>query len=252
MKTTKDNVRIAVGRWIFWCSCMCILPSSGIKAQEKLRALEGQDTEATTPMVLLENWEGLPLPFAHKVDGAVNIGDELVMFYSGTSCILYDLSDPLHPYAPFAMKDSIAGWSTFWTEGISDAVEFNDTTVLIFYGDEYVWQDIATYEVSVRKIFQGLTEDWNGAVDAIVRWSANQIIFMHGTMYVEWDLVDDTMSEPASILLWPGWPADWTSVDAATNPGYDVVYFFRQGNYMAYDQSLGEFIAGFPKPIGGK
>lgn len=254
MRTVDNSIQLActslTSRGVILA--LSFLTSASSFAQEKLPALDVADSLSDAPVVLLEDWRGLPAPFNKKVDGAVNIGDELVMFYNGNNCILYDLMDPLHPYAPFAMKDSIAGWSAAWDKGISDAVEFNDTTVLIFNGDEYVWQDIATYEVSDPMIFTGLPGEWDGAFDAVVRWSANQILFIKGNMYVEWDLLDDSMSVPQSFTAWPGWPADWTSVDAATNPGYDVVYFFRHGDYLAYDQSAGGFISGFPKPIGGQ
>ncbi len=234
------------------CNALLLVCSLAMHMETRAQMAATSPLLEQGPEVLLEDWNGLPIPFSRMVDGAVSLGNEHVMFFSGARCMIYDMKDHAHPYAPFAMMDSLQGWPKAWVGPISDAVELNDTINLIFRDSAYLIMDVRTYQVSGPFAFSGLPTDWNGKLNAVVRWSANQMLFFHGDEYVEWNLGDDTMSDNAKFASWPGWPKGWTSIDAAANPGYGMTYFFRGDQYMAYDLSLNGFVPGYPKRIGTK
>ncbi len=240
----RSRMIISIGSLLLWF----LSDPTTVIAQNPVAAANAGDEFRSTP--LLETWNGLPLPFRSRVDGAFDLGDGMVAFTHGGRCIIYDALSPQTPYAPFTMRDSIVGWPPTWTSGISDAVEFNDTTVLLLDRGSYLWLDTREMIVAGPLEILGLPKEWRGRVDAAVRWSPKQIMLFHDDQYVEWDLPLDMMSPPRSFQSWPGWPPTWRNLDAALNMGHGICYFFRGAEYMAYDQTVGAFIEGYPKLIG--
>ncbi|MBK9759175.1 MAG: hypothetical protein IPO90_04165 [Flavobacteriales bacterium] len=186
------------------------------------------------------DWSGLPPKFLLRIDGVALYDGQNAMVVSGGDLLFYDLINGKTSSPTMALRDSLWNWPPTWNS-ISDLVEYDDTTNLIFNGGSYLWFDLGSTTVAAPVVFEGLPAGWGGKVDAALRWDLSQIWFIQGTEYVQWDLIQDTMTDPAKMSDWSGWPVGWDRVDAAFgSDGY--AYFFRGGKHLVYDQLNQQFL----------
>lgn len=195
------------------------------------------------------DWSGLPTAFHQRIDGIAEFISPYAMVMSGPNMVLYDLKRGTSS-KPMALRDSIANWPATWKQ-VSDIVEYDDSTNLIFSDGGYLWFDLPSTSVSEVTPFEGFPVEWKGTVDAAVRWDGDHIWFIKGTMYIDWQLSDDTMSEEDDLRLWPDWPEPWVSVDGACQID-GILYLFRGSEQLAYDIQAQRFLPGFPRAIASR
>lgn len=84
-------------------------------------------------------------------------------------------------------------------------------------------------------------------------WGVNNVYFFKGTEYLKYDVGKDKVypnyPENLDANHWRGWPADWTSIDAAVNWGNGTAFFFHGGSYLKYDIAKDQVFPGYPAPL---
>lgn len=181
---------------------------------------------------------------AQGPDAAARFGDHVTIVFRGAVAQLHSSVEVSSVEAFDAT--SIPGWPEGW-DHVDAAYAANDATVALIKDGTIAWLvfDDGNEEapLSVRgepEPFAGdggpLPADWGGEVDAALALTNDRFMLFRGEQFVTVDNGEKTVTGPQSFREWPGWPADWDRVDAAANPGYGVLYFFRDGAYLAWDQ----------------
>lgn len=91
-------------------------------------------------------------------------------------------------------------------------------------------------------------------IDASILWDEETAYFFRGEQFYRWEIGLDGMPSgyPRPIAAdWPGWPAHWVDVEAAVMWPNGRLYFFREGEYLAFDVNEDRIPPGYPAPIHG-
>ena len=224
----------------------------GLLAQPPVPGTSPASVDAATPDpgATVIDWSQLPARFLQGIDGIALYDDANAMVVSGGDLVFYDMESGKTSTSTMSLHDSLENWPGSWTS-ISDMVEFDDTTNLIFNGSSYLWFDIGSSMVAAPVVLEGLPATWNGKVDAVLRWGEDNIWFFNGTEYVEWVVSQDLMTDTATMTDWRGWPEGWERVDAAFVLD-GLVYFFRGGEQLVYDQIEQQFLPDYPRAIASR
>lgn len=183
---------------------------------------------------------------AERVDAAARFGGHMTIFFHDNVAQLHSSSE----VSSLAMFDatSIPDWPAGW-DHVDAAYAADDTYVALIRGGMLAWLaydeantqtplSIAGEPVQLFAADGPLPADWQGSIDAALSLGDGRLMFFKGVQDVTVAVAEDgtmTFGEPGSLRDWPGWPADWDRIDAAANPGFGLLYFFRDGAYVAWD-----------------
>ncbi len=187
----------------------------------------------------IAQWQ-LPKEIGNNIDAvAFSSAQESLVFFSGyTYKYVPMMEEDKYPAYPLS---AINQFPDTW-DYVDGSTLWSDTELLLFKGHEYLTFDVSSNSISGSGVWPGLPEEWNGALDAIVRWEENRIFFFLGEEYVVYNTATQTYEEPDLMLNWEGWPAEWNSgIAGATNINDGNVYFFRDGKYLAFDIANAQF-----------
>lgn len=91
-------------------------------------------------------------------------------------------------------------------------------------------------------------------VDAATSWNGTNAYFFKGNQYANYTVNGGKIANNYPLTISgnfaSGWPANWTSVDAAVSLNADNAYFFKGTQYIRYETKTGK-VAGPPKAISG-
>jgi hypothetical protein len=165
-------------------------------------------------------------------------------------------------------RDISAGWSAMpssFRTNMDAALTWHSGFVFFFKGSQYVGWDATNDTVDTKIYPRDISDGWpalpasfHAGIEAAINWGDGRIFFFKGPKYVRYDVDEDAGTETVDTKIYPrdisdGWkdfPASFkTGVDAAVNWGDGTAYFFKQGDYIAYDISSEKIKPGYPLPI---
>jgi hypothetical protein len=150
--------------------------------------------------------------------------------------------------------------SPTFTDNRKDAVLWPDGKVYFFNGAQYTRYDLGNgrtddgYPRTIATSWPGWPSSWSDGVDAAINWGDGKAYFFRGAEYLRFDIAADHVDSGYPLPIagnWPGWPASWTSVDAAVMWNDGKAYFFRGAEYLRFDVAADHVDAGYPLPIAG-
>jgi hypothetical protein len=226
---------------VWLIGALVLVGASGVRAQVATQP-------STAPQqTIYSDWLQLDPAIAGTPDAAVRMGYAWTAFFKGGNYQVHS-STGQTAGAVWRLAD-LAGWPTAW-DAIDAAYEIDGGTVALIRGTEYLQLHFDPEQGTFLPagapeplIPDGsgagfLPEDWGGRIDTAVRWDAKNVMFFRGDEYIVLDLEARTVSEATRMSGWPGWPAGWDRIDAATNPGYGAVYFVRGSEYITCGTSM--------------
>jgi hypothetical protein len=145
-----------------------------------------------------------------------------------------------------------------------DIVDWGNGKAYYFNKSEYTRYDIAKnrsdndYPKPIAGNWNGWPASWSTGIDAAANLGNGLVYFFRDSQFLVFSIpLDMVIINPTNIVGGiPGWPATWTSVDAAMNaptgaPGkyWDKkVYFFRGSEFLRFSVA-GNTVDQLPKPI---
>jgi hypothetical protein len=142
---------------------------------------------------------------------------------------------------------------------IDACILWDDETAYFFRGEDYWRWDVGPDEISegypmpIAEGWPGWPEHWVD-VEAAVMWPTGHVYFFREDEYLLFDTHQETVlpGYPKRIHdNWRGFPHHWTGVDAALVWPNGRAYFFREGEYIAYDIDADAVLPGYPRRIHG-
>jgi len=130
---------------------------------------------------------------------------------------------------------------------IDAAVNYHNQQILFFQGSFYQSMDIKTGQLSGQwKPWPGLPANWNNQLDAIVNWAQNTFVFFKGLEFSIYDASKEQYVQQGNVSTWQGWPAHWNDGFNATLNIDGIIYFFRGGEIIAFNQQTKKFTSASP------
>ena len=91
-------------------------------------------------------------------------------------------------------------------------------------------------------------------INAVVLWNNGKAYFFSGSNYSSYDVASDQadLKNPFPImghLHWPGWPGNFSDIDAAVLWNNSKAYFFKDDHYISYDLTIKHVDWWYPKKI---
>ena len=142
---------------------------------------------------------------------------------------------------------------------IDACIVWDHETAYFFRGDQFYRWEIGLdampsgYPRPIAADWPGWPEHWVD-VESAVCWPNGRVYFFREGEYLAFDLEADSVLEGYPQYIhgnWSGFPAHWTGVDAAVVWPNGRAYFFRGGEYLAFDVEQDEVMPGYPQPIHG-
>lgn len=196
------------------------------------------------------------------IDAAVLWNNGNAYMFRGEQYLRYDVATFAVEIAPRTTAAYWKSWPKGWTK-LSAAINNGDGKAYFFKDSLYMRWDMATIRKDPdypRPIDDGFSTwptmttwptTWTTAPDAGFMMPYGYAYFFRGDEYIKYDSATNTIMSgyPKKIAAeWDGWPATWTSVDAAFARTSKRVYFFRGTKYIRYTMGVG-VDSGYPKTI---
>ena len=167
---------------------------------------------------------------ASYIDAAAfSPGNNVVLFFSGSAIMIYDVaSDTLVESEWYELGDIM---------NVESAVSWDDDLVLLFNGTSYQTFEVSSVSFTTEPAeWSGLPEEWEGVLDAAVRWSEDEVMFFKDGEYVLYSFSEDAYVMYESYVDWEGFPEHWdTGLEAVLNIGGDI-YFLNDGEVVLYSK----------------
>lgn len=182
-------------------------------------------------------WDKLSSEVLNGLDGGVHMPSITATAFINGTTIYYVSDDEGVQEGDLSQYDGglPAGWSSF-----TGAARWNDTTIMLFNGNEYALFDLDQVRIAYRGPFPNIPAN----VDAVSNWGDSQILFFSGSQYVIYDRDDQSVSQPAAITDFGNY--ELGTPDAVVNGDDGFIYFFRAGKFQALEmasQSFGEVVS---------
>lgn len=182
----------------------------------------------------------IPDLLVDQVDAAVYSANQESVLFFASDILVFNSFFQEEQNDPIDVKE-IPNFPKDW-DHIDAAVAMEPTNLLLFNGQKYCEFDLLTLSITSQNEWQGLPQEWEGQLDAVVEWDNDNFLFFLGHEYVVYDATKGEYGEIDLMINWEGWPSEWEDgFSAATNIGDGYIYFFRGNEFLAFDLNLGEF-----------
>lgn len=191
------------------------------------------------------------------------MGTKVFMFH-GNSYLGYDRGeDRLDEGYPLPIANNWPGLAEAGFDEIDAALNTGHGKVYFFRGGQYMRYDVVAdraddgYPQPIANNWPGIVEaGFVDGIDAALNLGNGKAYFFRGNQYVRYDLAADRVDDGYPLLIAGSW-AGFTEagfadrIDSAINWGSGTVFFFRDGQYLAYDMATERVVDGYPRPIAG-
>lgn len=182
------------------------------------------------------SWKNLSPEILNGLEGGVHMPSiTATAFVNGNTIYYVSDSEGVQEGALSLYGD---GLPTSWN-GITGAARWDDSTIMLFNGNDYALFDINAASITFRGPFPNVPTK----VDGVSNWGDSQILFFSGSQYVIYDKDEQSITSSLNIADFEGYSLG--TPDAVVNGDDGFMYFFSNGRFQALDmnsQSFGDVV----------
>jgi Peptidase of plants and bacteria/Hemopexin/Protein of unknown function (DUF3421) len=191
------------------------------------------DTRGSYPKAI--PFPGFPQSWLRGYDTAFNGDDGKVYWLKGGEYIRLDVAGSKVDAGPLPIATRWPGLPPAWTAGINAAVNWGNSKLIFFKGQEALGYDLSKDTADaprpIAAALPGLPEAWFGGIDAAINWGNGKAYIFKGHEYVRYDIVRQRVDGGYPRPIASDWPGlmrivDWVNAstlqlpDGAVNVGH--------------------------------